>query len=225
MVRKVIDIEHIKLQFARLSRHTENDTSKFDPITYLDLAHCLRIWVDMKADIDGNLELLEVTPQFNVFSPDKKIKSALRGSNYVAITGGSKVAGAGKINGFVFTDKVLSDDDVEKIQKMGPPTARKKNLTFSQWLGSEIIVTNVSLPDQQPRLGISIEMLIKRVASFLGASHPMGMESSQELENTFDPHIQALNEIKIFGSIPSTYYQLLQIAQTITETLKPVFGE
>jgi hypothetical protein len=217
-VRKVIDIEHIKLQFARLSRHTENATSKFDPITYLDLAHCLRIWVDMKSDIDRNLELLKVTPQFNVFSPDKKIKSALRGSKYVAITGGSRVTGAGKIDGFVFTDKVISDDDVEKILKMGPPT-------FTQWLGSEIIVTNVSLPDQQPRLGISIEMLIKRVASFFGASHPMGMESSQEVENKFDPHIQALNEIKIFGNIPSTYYQLLQIAQTITETLKPVFGE
>jgi hypothetical protein len=224
-VRKVIDIEHIKLQFARLSRHTENATSKFDPITYLDLAHCLRIWVDMKSDIDRNLELLKVTPQFNVFSPDKKIKSALRGSKYVAITGDSRVTGAGKIDGFVFTDKVISDDDVEKILKMGPPTARKTNLSFTQWLGSEIIVTNVSLPDQQPRLGISIEMLIKRVASFFGASHPMGMESSQEVENKFDPHIQALNEIKIFGNIPSTYYQLLQIAQTITETLKPVFGE
>ena len=59
----------------------------------------------------------------------------------------------------------------------------------------------------------------------MGASHPMGMESSQELENKFDTHIQALNEIKIFGNIPSTYYQLLHIAQIITETLKPVFGE
>ena len=77
----------------------------------------------------------------------------------------------------------------------------------------------------QEEMGISIEILIKRVASFLGASHPMGMDSSQEYANMFDPHIRGLSEIKIFGNIPSTYYQLLQIAQTITETLSPVFGE
>ena len=105
------------------------------------------------------------------------MKKALRDSQYFAITGGGRVTGEGKIEGFVYTNKVLSDEEVEKILKMGPPIPRRTKLTFSQWLGSEIIVTNVSFPSQQPRLGISIEILIKRVASFLGASHPMGMDS------------------------------------------------
>ena len=221
----MVEFDHIKLQFHRLFRHTELATESFDPITYLDLAHSLRIWVDMKTDVDKQLEALSVPPSFKSFSPDKRMKDALKGSQYIAITGGGQVAGSGKIDGFVFTNKVLSDDEVEKIRKMGIPAPRKTNLTFSQWLGSEIIVTNVSLPGQQPRVGISIEILIKRVASFLGASHPMGMESSQEFENMFDSHIRGLSNMKTLDDIPLTYYQLLQIAQTVTETLWPVFGE
>lgn len=218
----MVDFEHIKLQFQRLTRHTEQAKKGFDQITYLDLAHSLRIWTDMKTDVDKLLNSLSEPPSFKSFSPDKHIKSALRGSKYFAVTGGAQVAGLGRIDGFVYSDKVLSDDEVEMIKKMGPPPARKTNLSFSEWLGSEIIVTNVSLPNQQPRVPISIEKLIKRVANILGASHPKGMEPS---ENKFDPHIRYLNEIKISDSIPLPYYQLLQNAQIIIETLAPILSK
>ena len=60
----MVEFEHIKLQFSRLCRHTECAKVEFDPITYLDLVHSLRIWVDMKTDIDENLKSLGVSPPF-----------------------------------------------------------------------------------------------------------------------------------------------------------------
>jgi len=52
----------------------------------------------------------------------------------------------------------------------------------------------------------------------------MGMESSPEYENQFDPHVRALHEMSVLGGIPVTYYQLLQMAQHMVETLSPFFG-
>jgi len=64
-------------------------------------------------------------------------------------------------------------------------------------------------------------MLIKRVANFLGASHPAGMESSRKFENRFDPYIRELHEIYILDGIKLTYYQLLEIADQIIGVLTP----
>ena len=51
----MVEFDHMKLQFQRLIRHTEQARESFDQITYLDLVHSLRIWVDMKADVDKQL--------------------------------------------------------------------------------------------------------------------------------------------------------------------------
>lgn len=128
----------------------------------------------------------------------------------------------GRLQGLMMTDRVLTDAEVEKIMRMGPPTAGSTELTFSQWLGGEIIETT-EIPSGG-RLGISREMLIRRVANFLGASHPAGMETSTEFENRFDPHIRSLHEIRVLSNIRLTYYELLEIVEQIIETLAPFFG-
>ena len=149
----MISIEHIRLQFARLARHTECATAGYDPVTCLDLAHSLRIWVDMKADVDQTLAAMNAKPRFHNVAPDQRIKQILKGSDYVAIAGGARIRQEGKIEGFVCTGKILSENQIEQIWKMGPPLSSKTDLTFSQWLGSEIIVTKASRPGRQPRLG------------------------------------------------------------------------
>jgi len=128
----VISIEHIRLQFARLARHTECATAGYDPVTCLDLAHSLRIWVDMKADVDQTLAAMNAKPRFHNVAPDQRIKQILKGSDYVAIAGGARIRQEGKIEGFVCTGKILSENQIEQIWKMGPPLSSKTDLTFSQ---------------------------------------------------------------------------------------------
>ena len=222
----MVDINHMRLQFARLVRHTENAKSGDDPIAFLDLAHCLRIWVEMKADVDQALASMRATPRFKHTARDRRFKEMLRDSGYVfaQLPTGVRIPGQGRIQGLAFTDRVLTNEEVESIRKIGSPSTGKTDLTFSEWLASEIIETTEQVDEQRRRLGISREMLIKRVANFLGASHPAGMESSSEHENRFDPHIRRLHEIRVLGGIPLTYYQLLEIAEHIIETLTSFVG-
>lgn len=220
----MIDIDHIRLQFARLVRHRESAKSGDDPVAFLDLAHSLRIWVDMKSEVDQILTSMNARPRFKHTSHDRRYKEMLRGSGYVFVhlPIGARTA-EGKLQGLIWTDKVLPDADAEKIGRMGPPTAGSTDLTFSQWLGSEIIETTETTSGS--RLAISREMLIERVASFLGASHPAGMGSSTELENRFDPHVRRLHEIRVLGGIRLTYYQLVEVAEHMIEALSPFFGD
>jgi hypothetical protein len=48
-----MDTEHIKLQYDRLGRHHSAALKDKDPISFLDLSHALRIWVDMKSSVDA----------------------------------------------------------------------------------------------------------------------------------------------------------------------------
>ena len=41
-----------------------------------------------------------------------------------------------------------------------------------------------------PHITISREIMIKRVANILGASHPQGTEFSEDTENRFDSYIK-----------------------------------
>ena len=67
---------------------------------------------------------------------------------------------------------------------------------------------------------MSREIIIKRVANALGASHPAGMEDSDPQENRFDQHIQDLHAIHLADGYPTTYYQLLEIAGEVLARTK-----
>jgi hypothetical protein len=221
----MVDYEHMRLQFARLARHTEYATAGFDHITYLDLAHSLRIWTDMKSDVDAHLAATGHVASFTSYSPTKVMKKALRGSNSITLKGGARIAGLGKLEAITITDKVLSEEEVEATSRAALAALAQGNsgtLTFTNWLGSEIFEARINTGDQ-PRLGISIERMIKRVANFLGASHPKGTQEDDELQNKYDVHVQALTDMEMMG-VPVSYYQLLNFAQVIVEILGPVFG-
>ena len=42
--QRTMDINHIHLQYDRLARHHQAAMKTKDPISFLDLAHALRIW-------------------------------------------------------------------------------------------------------------------------------------------------------------------------------------
>lgn len=217
-----METAHLKLQFRRLVRHRNSAEKNSDEISFLDLIHCLRIWGDMKNEVQQFLDVNSANPRFENKIIDRRLAKLLKSSNYtfIPIPSGSGTE-VGSMGNIVISHEVLSAEQIKKLYEMGPPSSSKTALTFPQWLNSEILETKSRTGNVTKRIGISREMLIKRVANFLGASHPAGMESSREFENRFDPYIREMHEIYILDGIKLTYYQLLEIADQIIEKLTP----
>jgi hypothetical protein len=125
-----------------------------------------------------------------------------------------------RISGFMFVGEALTDEELKALDPSGLPPKAAPGMTFSGWLGVEISV----LRDKDGvRLGLSREMLIKRVANLLGASHPMGSEDSLDRENRFDPYIRQLHSFQLVG-VRATYYQVMEIASDLIAALRPLFA-
>lgn len=219
-----MNIDHILLQYQRLERHYTESLKHKDPISFLDLSHCLRIWVDMKSHIDIVAKNKRVSFSLSNTATPNAIKKMLKGNKYTYLPLGSGVESPGvEARGFHFIHGALTDKEWEKIAKAGPPVAQLVALGFAEWLASGIYEVP-SNDDQHPIVRISREILIKRVANILGASHPIGSEDTDEQENKFDPYVLDLHNTVLAG-YPATYYQLLEIAKDILEATKVLFPQ
>lgn len=211
---------HIKLQFERLKRHYKLAKNEKDPIAFLDLAHTLRIWTELKREVDKiaqkeNLKL-DLPNKIN----NKKLKGILKGSTFFDVPLASVESGFTpeiQVKGIQIVNRALSSEEIKKMYEMGPPEVQTGYLTFSEWLGAEVIST--INPKDNGYIGISREIIIKRVANLLGASHPEGMDQGNEYENQFDPYIKELNKIEVANGYPLTHYQLIEIAEVIINGL------
>ena len=218
-----MEIPHLIIQMKRLIRHRDRAKKDNDEISFLDLTHCLRIWVDMKKEVQILFESNNVTPSFKNKKVDRRISDLLKNSNYILIPiPFSPNTLSGGMANIIISKNEWTAEQAKKYHELGPPSSIKTNLSFSQWLNSEIIEVRSNKNTPKNRLGIQREMLIKRVANFLGASHPEGMESSKDYENRFDPNIRELHEVFVLDGIRLTYYQLLEIADQIIENLSPL---
>jgi len=213
------------LQLGRLERHTISaakvSAQADDTIALMDMTHVLRIWVDMKSDVDDFLATISPYPAFKNPEYTKDLKRLLKRHKHFRLqtTGGAHTTD-GQIEGFTWFQKPLSDDELETIRKAGPPRTRSTSLTFSEWLGSEILVY-VDPSANPPRMGISREVLVRRIANVLGPSHPAGTDIGMEHENPSDANIRGLERMSLLG-IPAASILLLEMAQQIIDTLKPV---
>ena len=126
------------------------------------------------------------------------------------------------MKGIHIINRALTPDEVKKMYEAGPPQVQKKKITFSEWLASGVYKVPSS-DSAHPELFISREILIKRIANILGASHPQGTKQSEEAENKFDPYVKELHMLNIANGYPATYYQLLEIAKGILQTIKVLF--
>lgn len=129
-----------------------------------------------------------------------------------------------EIKGMSVIDRALSPQEIKKLCEAGPPVAQKSKLSFSEWLASGVYEVP-SGEEQHPHLTISREILIKRVANILGASHPAGIEAADSGENRFDPYVLDLHGVQLADGYPATYYQLLEIANDILENTKCLFNQ
>lgn len=211
-----VDLAQIQLQYARLERHYRSALSYRDPISFLDLAHTLRIWVDMKNAVE------ELGAQFPHNKLKKQVRKILK-NTYFLYTPSEGVDGLDtQISALIYSTRILSPEERTAIYEAGPPDYDIKKLDYKAWLGAIVIATNDTSSSETKGLDISREKLITRVANLLGASHPYGMEKSIELEEKWDRHIQTLAENDVIDGIPFHYYQLIKIAETILERLKPI---
>ncbi len=208
----------IKIQFNRLKRHYDSCQRLHDEISFLDLAHSLRIWVDLKSEVDKLLSTQKVcfdNPQNN-----KALLKSNNGSEYVYINSvNTSDKSPVKIMGYYVKQKASSEDEIRERYQKGPPQTKPTKLSYSEWIGSNIIEMNVSISDgQTKRVQIQRQILIKRVANLFGGSHPLVEQDSLE-DRKFDSQITNLHLNHSQNNIPLTYLLLLEISGQIIEKL------
>ena len=215
-----MDIDHIKLQYSRLERHYNGALENRDPISFLDLSHVLRVWVEMKSAIDDLLRRKNLSFQLKSRNLSKEAKKILRGTKYKYLSIGEGVMTPGGETHYTMEiSRALNADEVKKLYESSSREQKTTFLSFSQWLGSGIYDVP-SGDENHPEITISREILIKRVANILGASHPKGADNSNINENRFDPYINDLHTLHVSDGYPATYYQLLKNAKDILVNIK-----
>ncbi|WP_146152076.1 hypothetical protein [Ahniella affigens] len=157
---------------------------------------------------------------FANYSTPKKVKQVLKGSRRVQLPLASGVDSPGvQLKGLTFVNRALSAEELDTIYKAGPPVGQDSQLSFTEWLACGIYEVPSGI-DEHPQLWISREILIKRVANALGASHPAGTSDADSAENRFDRHILQLHNVKVADGYPATYYQLIEIGKDVLERTK-----
>jgi hypothetical protein len=129
------------------------------------------------------------------FSPPKSVKKSLKGAvhTYLPLAGGVDSPNV-QVMGIRITNRALTPDEIKERAAMGPPVPSSTKMTFAEWLAASILEVPSGNPSH-PHLTLSREIIIKRVANVLGASHPAGMEDSDPKENRFDPYIQDVHQV------------------------------
>ena len=99
-----MDENQLRIQFARLKRHHQLAADNNDPIAFLDLAHCIRIWTEMKAEVDkyildNNLEIKLTNTQ-----KDNSIKNILKDVPFIHMPLASipESSGGVSVKGLIF---------------------------------------------------------------------------------------------------------------------------
>lgn len=217
-----MDINHIHLQYDRLARHHQAAMKTKDPISFLDLAHALRIWVDLKVVVTQLASKLSLDLPFRHNTQLKYLKKTLKGAQhtYIPIAGGVESPRV-QLKGIAITNRALTPEEIKARAAMGPPISQVTSLTYAQWLVAGVLEVPSSNP-KHPHLLLSREIIINRVANKLGASHPAGMKQEEPQSNKFDPYIEELHTIILAGGYPATYYQLLEIAGGLLDATRPL---
>ena len=193
-----------------------------DEVAFLDLAHSLRVVSELKAQIDDLIKNNPLLIEWPNINKNNKIKKILKGSRYFEIPLVSKKENLQQriqIKDLRIINRALSAEEVKELYLAGPLVEKPTNLTFSQWLASEVFYTT---DKDNRRIGITREILIKRIANLLGGSHPNGSENDTMEEKFFDHYVRELNSIKVAGDYPVTYYQLIEIAEIVVDKINKI---
>lgn len=238
----------VALQLERLRRHYEIAVRTYDHVALLDLSHSLRIWVELKQELPKVAPAFGSTIAFKTAIPAKKMLKAAKGYWHIfcympggvitycakgdLISGPDLTDNGGEMSAGISIKK--TDDemwlgkvcvvgksfDQPLIKALGAESVTRCN--YVHWLGSEVVRVGYPRPDGSlSYAAISREMLIKRVANTLDASHPS--LAAKETDNAFDPAINYLLQYKV-GGVPLPYFVLLKVAQDIVALAPKLLG-
>ena len=235
-------------QLERLKRHYKHSIEHYDSISFLDLAHTLRVWTEIKDGIDN----IHSKPTFKKSVRTRSLKKILYGSDYVYAylpdgvttsavatgeTDGRNIISGPKIEKFsvgglleikenhdltlaqfFLIYRVLSPEEIKLLDKETKSVPIEK-VSFSKYMESSAIHFHFS--GQNPR-NISNEELIKRIANEYEASHPDLTDTNFKLNNAFSEPVKRLMEYTC-AQLPLPYFILLHIAGTIIDNLDGQF--
>lgn len=234
-------MQRVTLQLERLRRHYEVAVHSNDTVALLDLAHTLRIWTELKGLLPELAPRFSSATVFKTAIPVRKILNAARGYRYVFanMPGGVRTYACAH-DQLAFFPRTGPQDSIAtcgfEMKRMEThmelshyclvyaqldESARKAltlttqtRCTYSQWLGSEAVRLCYQTKDNiLEKIAISREMIIKRVANTLNASHVSGGDSTEHV-NQFDEPVQHLLQYRM-GGLCLPYFILVKIAQDI----------
>ena len=236
----------ILLQYERLQRHYNSALYTYDSISMLDLVHTLRIWTELKSEIKQENFVDINKPIFVSSTPIKTIKKITKGRDYVWVGFGKTSVNTYAANGEIlycpfYKDKIAGTigAKIKRLENNGlailtvhfcksqidEPYIKNEALLiqninsskFDHWLGTEAV--RIYYQEKNLLITISREMLIKRLANTLDASHPQ--KDKIDDNNRFDQYI---NELLTYtcGGLPLPYFIALKIAQDIIDNMKKI---
>lgn len=243
----MIPIDNALLQLERLRRHYDVAVRTYDDVTFLDLSHSLRIWVDLKQQLVSAAPSFSQAISFKTGLPARKVIKAARNREFIFcyMPGGVKTYAAkgqlasgprgnsgGHLSGVAFK---IEEDHIwlDKFSFVSPEldnsligalnAHQQQRCNFQQWLGAEAVRLSFRSAEGELRpVQISRETLVKRVANTLGGSHPS--TAPGETDNIFDPPVRYLLQYKC-GGLPLPYFILLKMAQDILEFAPGLLAE
>ena len=234
------------LHAERLRRHHQSALRTYDPVGLVELSHSLRIWADLKLAIDTVAPDLAKSTAFRSSSPSRVVaRAAAKQTEFVLAYFPGKVLtsavdgvaislpnrGSEQLKAESSARWNFADTGVEVARYCyfapglaGIPQAQLdqqsvSRLTFSQWLGAEVVRIGYSDSDGvSHRSTLTRENLIRRLANSHDGSHP-SLAMSGATENRLDAPVDALFRHSCC-MLPLPYFILLKIAQDLLGVLR-----
>ncbi len=243
------NMEKVLIQLKRLKRHYEHSVRTYDDASLLDLAHILRIWTELKTALPEQYPNFKTKKPFKTGAPIRKVLkqavnqqyvfSYLPGNGVVTYASNGQLAGGPDINNgsdfsmavrvkhsgeaiwlsqYCYISKSLEQPYIKALEN-----EKVVRCNFVDWMGAETVrVQFINSEKKLERRSISREMLVKRVANILDASHT-SLSTSDGSENMFDDAVWWLMKFNC-GGLPLPYFLLLKIAQDIIDNSSKLLG-
>lgn len=198
---------HLQQQYERLRRRYIDAAVSLDVIAMWEMCAALRIFCDEKRELTCTAS--RESKVFGAFHFNRKCLPSHKESEYfyLPLASGVQVPG-------VYTRSVLiklrhRDSASEKFPWIAEPLSNKY-LSFEQWLSVPAVYGAYFTDGKRTEFFLTREVLIRRVANNLGASHA----DKNENRHPEDAAVRWLLEGKVLGH-PIPYFALLEIASDI----------
>lgn len=242
----------LAIQYERLRRHYDAAARTYDQVSFLDLAHTLRVWSDLTKTIESVAPEFSKSIAFKIVSLSRHARRTLRDREFVySLLPDSVVtyASQGVITGLRKQDEQPANAEIianakswknsEKLEvafyayispSVNAPVAKifhgkkVKRCTFKQWMSSHSVVGSLRIKkDGFERFELTRMQLIQRVANELDASHPRGSAVPPSAAKASRATHYLLEHM--VAGLPLPYFHLLKDAQDIVEVGQTYFSQ